>query len=85
MFVKRYMTILVPSEIPCSSIWHLNFAEIFFYPGVSDTKGMFFVLLLGLESTTKVDTDPKGSLCILRLLPLITEFSVYVPLRGIAP
>ena len=65
MFVKRYMTILVPSEIPCSSIWHLDFPEIFFCPGVSDTRGMFFVLHLGLESTTEVDTDPKGSLCIL--------------------
>ena len=34
--------------------------SIFFSPGDSHTKGMLFVLHLGLEGITAVDTDPEG-------------------------
>ena len=40
---------------------------------------------LGLEGVTEVNTDPKGSLRPLRLLTLMTEFSVFMPFQGIAP
>ena len=46
---------------------------------------VFVLLHLGLEGITEVDTDPKGSLCPLRLFPLMTEFSVFMPLQGIVP
>ena len=38
---------------------------------------MLFLLHLGLEGITEVDTDPKkGGWCALRLLSLMIEFSV---------
>ena len=40
---------------------------------------MLFLLHLGLEEITEVDTDTNGGLCPLRLLPLMIEFSVCVP------
>ena len=46
---------------------------------------MLVLLDLGLEGNTEVDTDPKGRLCSSRLLPLMTMFSVFVLLQGIAP
>ena len=42
---------------------------IFFFPGDSHTKGMLFPVHLGLESITKVDTDPKGRFVSFKVTP----------------
>ena len=106
------MTVLMPTEILWSKIWHLNFAEtekvvsistethinhdqihhtrnnwlgpIFFSPGDSHTKGMLFLLHLGLEGITEVDTDPKGRFVSFKVTTS-NESSLFVPLQGIAP
>ena len=106
------MTVLVPSEIPWSRIWHLNFTEtkksyqylsethinhdqihhtrnnwlgpIFFSPGDTHTKGMLFLLHLGLEGVTEVDTDPKERFVSFKVTTS-NESSLFVPLQGIAP
>ena len=97
---------LVASEIPLSTIWHLSFAEkktktsethinhdqirhirnnwlnpIFFPPGDNRAKGLLVLLYLDLEFITGVDTG----LCPLSVLPLMTNFSVFIPFQGIAP
>ena len=58
--------------------------SIFFSSGDSHTRGLLVLLHLSLEGITKVETDPKGGLCLLRLLHslLMTEFSVFKPLSG---
>ena len=58
---------------------------IFFSPEDSHTERLLVWLHLDLEGITEVNTDPKGCLCPLRLLPLMTEFSVFMPLQCIAP
>ena len=60
---------------------------IFFSPGDSHKKGLLFLLHLGLEGITEVDTDLKLGFVSLKVTPLalITEFSVFMPLQGIAP
>ena len=45
----------------------------FFSRGDSQTKGCLSCLIWDL----KVDTDPKGGLCPLNLLPIMTKFCVY--------
>ena len=44
---------------------------------------MLVLLHLDLEGIIEVDTDPKGGLCPLSFLPLMTEFSVFIHLQGI--
>ena len=56
---------------------------IFFCTGDTHTKGMLFLLHLGLEGVTEVDTDPKEWFVSLRLLPLMRV--LFVPLQSIAP
>ena len=60
---------------------------IFFSPGDSHAKGLLALLHPGLESITEVDTDPKGGFVSFKVtpLPLMTEFSEFIPLQGIAP
>ena len=57
---------------------------IFFFPGDSHTKGMLFLLHLGLEGITEVDTDPKGRFVSFKVTTS-NESSLFVPLQGIAP
>ena len=40
---------------------------------------MFFQLCLGLEGTLRLTLIQKEGLCPLRLLSLLTEFSIYAP------
>ena len=42
---------------------------IFFFPGDGHTKGMLFLLHLGLEGITEVDTDPKGRFVSFKVTP----------------
>ena len=60
---------------------------IFFSPGDSHTKRSFVLLHPGLEGITDIDTDPKEGLVLFKVtpLPLIIEFSVFMPIQGIAP
>ena len=59
---------------------------IFFSFGDSYTKGLLVLLHLNLEGITEVDTDPKGWFVSFKvtLLSLMTEFSVFMPLRGVS-
>ena len=55
-------------------------------PGDSHTKGSPVLLHPGLEGITEVDTDPKRWSVSFKVtpLPLMTEFSVFMPLQSIA-
>ena len=57
---------------------------IFSSPGDSHTKGMLFLLHLGLEGITEVDTDPKERFVSFKVTTS-NESSLFVPLQGIAP
>ena len=46
---------------------------------------MLAQLHLGLDVSVRLTLIQKGGLCPLRLLLLMTEFSVFLPLHGIAP
>ena len=61
--------------------------HIFFSPGDSHTKGLLVLIHPSFEGITKADTDPKGRFvsCKVTSLPLMTEFSVFMPLQSIAP
>ena len=45
---------------------------------------MLFLLYLGLEGITEVDTDPKGSFVSFKVTTS-NESSLFVPIQGIAP
>ena len=57
---------------------------IFFSPGDTHTKGMLFLLHLGLEGVTEVDTDPKERFVSFKVTTS-NESSLFVPLQSIAP
>ena len=57
---------------------------IFFSPGDTHTKGMLFLLHLGLKGVTEVDTDPKERFVSFKVTTS-NESSLSVPLQGIAP
>ena len=61
--------------------------HIFFTHGDSLTKVLLVLLHPGLEGVTEVDTDPKWGFTSFKITPLLlmTEFSVLMPLQGIAP
>ena len=48
-------------------------------------KDCFSSYILVLRVSLKLTLIQKRDLCLLRLLPLMTEFSVFMPLQGIAP
>ena len=48
------------------------------------TKGMIFLLHLGLEGITEVDTDPERRFVSFKVTPSY-ESSLIMPLQGIAP
>ena len=56
---------------------------IFLSPGDSHTKGMLFLLHLGLEGITEVDNDPKGRFVSFKVTPS-NESTQSVPPPGIA-
>ena len=56
------ISILTETHINRDQIHHTrnnSLVPIFFSPGDTHTKGMLFLLHLGLEGVTEVDTDPK--------------------------
>ena len=58
--------------------------SIFFSPGDTHTTGILFLLHLGLEGVTEVDTDPKERFISFKVTTS-NEVSLFVPLQGIAP
>ena len=54
---------------------------IFFSPGDTHTKGMLFLLHLGLEGVTEVDTDPKERFVSFQVTTTSNEISLFVSLR----
>ena len=57
---------------------------IFFSSGDTHTKGMLFLLHLGLEGVTEVDTDPKERFVSFKVTTT-NEGSLFVLLQSIAP
>ena len=59
---------------------------IFFSPRDSHPKGSLVLLHLRVEGITEVDTDLKGRFVSFMVTPLLLmrEFSVFMPLEGIA-
>ena len=59
---------------------------IFFSLEDNDTKGLLALLHPDLEGITEVDADPKRGLVFFKVatLPLMIEFSVFIPLQCIA-
>ena len=60
---------------------------IFLSPRDSHIKGSFVLRHSDFEGITDVDTDPKGGFVSFKVtpLPLMTEFSVFMPLLSAAP
>ena len=59
---------------------------IFFSPGDTHTNGILFLLHLGLEGVTELDTDPKERfVSSSQVTTTSNESSLFVPLQGIAP
>ena len=54
-------------------------SPVFFSPGDTHTKGMLFLLHLGLEGVTEVDTDPKERFVSFKVTTS-NEGSLFVPL-----
>ena len=62
-------------------------SPIFFSAENSHTKGLLVLLYPDFEGITEVNTDPKGEFVSFKVTtpPLMTEFSVFMLLQGIAP
>ena len=85
---NKYISILTGTHIKHDQILHIRnnwLGPIFLSPGSSHTKGFIAQLHPDLERITGLTLIQKGDLCPSRLLSLITEFSVFVPLQGITP
>ena len=79
---NKNFSILTETHIYHDQIHYIrnsSLGPIFFSPGDSHTKRLLALLHSCLEGVTDVDTDPK------RLLPLMTELSVFMPLQSITP
>ena len=84
---KKVISILTETHINHDQIHHTRnnwLGPIFFSPGDTHTKGMLFLLHLGLEGVTEVDTDPKERFVSFKVTTS-NESSLFVPLQGIAP
>ena len=85
--LKKVTTILTETQINHDQIHHTRnswLGPIFLSPGDAHTKGMLFLLHLGLEGVTEVDTDPKERFVSFKVTTS-NESSLFVPLQGIAP
>ena len=90
---KQDMNILTETHINHDQIHHQVHIRnnwlglIFFSSGDSHTKGSLALLHPGLEGISEVDTEPKGGFESFKVtpVPLMTEFSVFMPLSGIVP
>ena len=81
---NKVISILIETHINHDQIHHIRnnwLGSNFMSPGDSHTKGCLRCFIWDL----KVDTDPKGRFVPLHLVPLISEFSMFMPLQGIAP
>ena len=84
---KSVISILTETHINHDKIHYTRnnwLGPIFFSPGDIDTKRMPFLLHLGLEDITEVDTDPKGRFVSFKVTTS-NKSSLFVPLQGIAP
>ena len=83
---KKVISILTETHIKRDQIRHTrnnSLGPIFFSPGDTHTKGMLFLLYLGLEGVTEVDTDPKERFVSFKVTTS-NESSLFVPLQSIA-
>ena len=89
---NKVISILNKTHINHDQIYHQIhignncLGPIFFYPRESHTKVSLVLLHPSVEGITEVDTDPKGVIESFKVtpLPLMTTFSVFMPLQGIA-
>ena len=84
---KKAISILTGTHSSHDQVHHLRnnwLGSNFYSPGDSHIKGMLFVLYLGLEGITEVDTNPEGRSVSFKV-STSNESSLFVPRRGIAP
>ena len=84
---QKVISILTETHINHDQTHHTRnnwLGPIFFSLGHSHAKEMLFLLHLGLEGITEVDTDPKGWFVSFKVTP--SNYRVlFVLLHGIAP
>ena len=86
-WTKKVISILTETHINHDQTHHTRnnwLGPIIFSHGDSRTKRMLFLLYLGLEGITEVDTDPKGWFVSFKVTTS-NESSLFVLFQGIAP
>ena len=84
---NKDVSILTETYVNLDQIHHIRnnwWGAIFFFPGDSHTKGLLFLLHLGLGGVTEVDTDPKGRFVSFKVTPS-SDRVLCVYALGIAP
>ena len=90
---NKHISILTGTHINHDQIHHETdirnnwLGPIFFYPKDSHTNRLLVLIHPGLQGITEVDIDPKRVFVSFEVTPLLlmTEFSVFMSLQGIAP
>ena len=85
---NKDVNILTGTHINLNQIRHIRnnwLGAIFFSPGDSHTKGFLSCFVWVLKVSLRLKLIQKRGLCPLRLLTLMAEFSVFIPLQGITP
>ena len=85
---NNVISILNETHINHDQIHHIRNGWLdssFFSPGDIHTEECLSCFIWVLKVTWRLTLIQKGGLCPLRLLPLMTEFSVFMPLQVIAP
>ena len=85
---NKDVSILTETHINLDQIHHIKnnwLGAIFLSPGDKPPKDCLSYFIWVLKMTLRLTLIQKGGLCPLRPLPLITRFSVFLPLHGIAP
>ena len=84
---NKYVSILTETHINLDEINHIKnnwLGAIFYSPGDSHPKRLLVLPHLSLEGVTDVQNDPKLRFVSFMVTPLMTEFSVFMSLQGIA-
>ena len=85
---NKGISILTETHINHDQTHHIRnylLDSIFFSTGYSHTKDCLSWFIQVLKVSLRLKLVQKGGLCLLRLLPLRTEFSVFILLQGMAP
>ena len=85
---NKDFSILTETHINLDQIHHIRnnwLGPILFSPEIVTLKKCFSCFIWVLKLSLRLTLIQNGGLCPLRLLPLMKEFSVYLPFHGITP